>query len=147
MSKVRKKFNRHKHNNNILIGCQFFWSMVDPLGDDPEVTRTSTNHRVSGKRIMMKRNLRALHEITMTRKLKWNVDISVLFLYDGKHYSRHAEVVVHGFLKHPKAEDQFNRAIEEIFEVANMRHYVRCDFKAEIIGTNAIQEQDFKYAA
>ena len=143
----KKPFNRQKHNNAILIGCQFLWSMLDPLGEKPEVTRTSTNHRVKGKRLMMKRNLHKLYEITSMRKLKWSVSISVIFSHDDKAYSREAQVVIHGFLRHPDAEDEFNRAIEEIFAASNMSHYVRCDFMAEIIGTDVINDKDFKYAA
>lgn len=145
MSK-RKKFTRQKHNNAILIGCQFYWSMVDPLGEKPEVTRTGTSHRIKGKYLMMKRNLKALYEITNRRRLKWNVGISVVFEHEGQAYSRHAELVIQGFLRDPDAEDEFNKAIEDIFAASNMRHYVRCDFLAEVIGTDSIKNEDFNYS-
>lgn len=145
MAKKRKKFSRQKRNNQYLIGSFYSFDVVDPLGNYPEITNTNYGHENSMKAIILKRNLRSLHEITTYRKLKWMVTVTVEFCHNGKPYFREAQIGIHGILK--DAEGHYQDLIEGIFDQSNMDHYVCCHVKAKIIGTDVIKDNDFDIAA
>lgn len=85
-------------------------------------------------------------EITELCKLKWSVDVEIEFKdSQGKPYYRAANLLIHGILR--QANEDFLRTVEEIFAVANMRHYVTCRMSAEIIGTDVINDRDREAAA
>lgn len=145
--KKRKQRNQHKAMQNLLIGAQFSWQCRDPLEPRSEITHTKLSHRNPVKRVLAEKNSHLYrHGLTDKLKLKWKVLVEVEFKGpDCKQYFRAAELVIHGILA--EADDHFQRAIEEIFAAANMRHYVTCHMTAEVIGTDIIRDNDFDEAA
>ena len=145
MSK-RKKYSPHKKAKNMLIGARFGWDCENPLEPKSEITNTWLGHRSSVKEVMIKRDQRNFYGLTNKLKLKWKVNIEVEFRDpNGKQYFRGADLVIHGILS--EADGHYQQAIEEIFSVAKMSHYVTCHMTAEVIGTDVIRETDFKEEA
>ncbi|KZZ72445.1 hypothetical protein A3765_28400 [Oleiphilus sp. HI0130] len=144
--KKRKQRNHTKATNHLIIGTQFGWDCQDPLEPKSEITNTWLSHVNPVKKILIKKNQRALLNITETVKLKWNVDVEVEFCDpNGKTYYRGANLLIHGILR--QADGYYQQALEEIFAEANMRHYVTCHMTAEIIGTDVINDKDREEAA
>lgn len=147
MAKKRKQFDRQKYNNHILIGSWFSWSCVDPLGDHPEIFNTNHGHTNKLKEVIMTRNLKTLYGITERRALAWMVDLTVEFKHNGRPYYREAQIGIHGILSSADAEGVYQQTIEEIFEKANMHHYVCVHIKAVVVGINPITDNDFRISA
>lgn len=140
-----KRRNR-KACANPLIGAQFFWDCEDPLAPDSDIINTRLGHRNPIKRLLLQKNRSWVAGLTDKLKLKWKVSVEVEFIdQNGKTYFRGADLVIHGILT--EADGHFQQAIEEIFEVAKMSHYVTCYMVAEVIGTDVIIDKDFEEVA
>lgn len=135
---------KHKSELSMLIGARFGWTASDPLAHGHDITETWMGHRNNIKGLLLKQpyNRKAFTQMTETRPLKWKVSIEMEFkdAY-GKLYYRGADIVIHGILR--KMDGHYQATIEELFEVANMRHYVTTRMTAEIIGAGPIVEADF----
>jgi len=141
MKSKRKQYSKDKVMNTFLIGSHYSFDVADPLGELPAITNTAYGHLNPIKKIMMKKNIRQLHAVFDNRKLKWKATIVVEFRKDTKRYERHAEIVWFGLLR--ECEGEYQQAIEDIFTVSNMGHYVICHIKAEVIGVDQIKDSDF----
>lgn len=143
-----KKRSTKKSDLALLMGAQFGWTAVDPLAPGHDITETWMGHRNSIKGLILKRpgNRKLFMELTDTRALKWKVTIEMEFKTpDGKQYFRGADIVIHGILK--RMDGHYQQALEDIFNEANMRHYITTRMVAEIIGAGPIQEKDFEEVA
>lgn len=132
MKKRNKKYSPEKSISRFLIGSIYEFDVKDPLGEEPLITNTSFNHKNPINKLKMKGKLKQIHQILQTKKLKWRSRIEVQF-YDGKEaYSRPAEMIWIGSFN--GVEDEYQQAIEDIFNVSNMKHYLITQVKAEVIG-------------
>lgn len=142
----RKKYNPQKQQQELLIGAQFGWQCRDPLEPKSDITHTWLGHKNPVKRVLIRQNRSNFYGLTDKLKLKWRVNVEVEFKdMNGKAYYRGADLVIHGILR--EADGHYQAAIEEIFNEANMQHYVTCHMTAEVIGTNAITDRDFEEVA
>lgn len=141
MSKRRKQRNIAKSVNQLVIGSQFGWQSQDPLAPNADVTHTWLSHVNPVKKILIKKQQQHLLRITETVKLKWKVNVEIEFRDpSGKQYFRAVDLLIHGILR--QADGHYQAAIEEVFDVSNMSHYVTCHVTAEIIGTDVINDKD-----
>ena len=126
-----------------LIGAKFGWTAEDPLAENHEVMETWIGHDSSMKALLLNKNRSTfiLHAVK-TMSLKWKTTIEIEFQSNGKKYYRGADIVFHGVLRN--CDGHYQQTIEELFEVANMSHYVTCRMTAEILGQDGIKESDFK---
>lgn len=141
MKKRNKKYSQDKSISSFLVGSFYEFDVLDPLGEMPEITNTDYGHNNAIKAVMMKSNLKYLHQVFDVKRLKWKSVIDMQF-HDGvKPYSRIAEIVWFGLLK--QCEGEYQQTIEEIFSVSNMSHYRITHVTAEVIGMDQIKDSDF----
>lgn len=141
MKAKRKQYSKGKVIDTFLIGSFYTFDVADPLGELPAITTTNYGHLNPVKKVMMKKNIKQLHAIFDSRKLKWKATIVVAFAKGIEQYERHAEIVWFGLLR--DCEGEYQQAIEDIFDISNMSHYVICHIKAEVIGVDQIKDSDF----
>lgn len=137
----KKKYSHDKAILRFLIGSFYSFDVRDPLGELPEISNTNYGHTNPIKRLSMKDCLKELHRVFDMRRLKWHSLIDVEFRTGKQVYSRQAEIVWFGLLR--DCEGEYQKAIEDIFEVSNMDHYHMTHVKAEVIGLSDIKDSDF----
>jgi hypothetical protein len=141
MKKKRKHHNKAKSVSRLLIGSSYSFEVEDPLKDYPEIKNTSYGHENSFKRVIMNQNLRGIKNAFDHMKMKWLASIEVRFQNGTEAYSKTAEIVWFGMLH--DCGNEYQQTIEQIFEKANMKHYMTCAVKVQVIGINEIQDDDF----
>ncbi len=140
--KPRKKSTQYKKVQRILKGAIMKWTVEDPLRHQTQIIDTSISHRNPYYKLMASQIARDIQAAIEKFAFKYKVAIECEFKdASGKNYYRGADLVISGILRH--ADDHYQNAIEEIFEVANMQHYVTTHVTAEIIGAGEIQDRDF----
>ncbi len=143
MSKKRKHRDKASANVRVMTGAQFGWDCEDPLEPESEIINTWINHRNPITRMFLKKDKARFYGLTDKKKLKWKIKVECEFkMPTGKIYYRGADLVIHGILR--EADGHYQDAIEDIFNDAQMSHYVTTHVTAEILGNNNIIERDFK---
>lgn len=140
--KPRKKSTQFKKVQRILKGAILKWSVEDPLRHETQIINTSITHRNPYHKLMAAQIARDIQAAIEKLAFKYKVQIECEFRDgNGKTYYRGADLVISGILRN--ADGHYQTAIEEIFEVANMAHYVTTHVTAEIIGAGEIKDEDF----
>jgi len=140
--KPRKKSTNYKKVQRILKGVIMGWSVEDPLKHESQIIDTQITHRNAYYKLMVPHIAKDIKAAIDKYAFKYKVAIECEFKdAHEKQYFRGADLVISGFLAN--ADGHYQQAIEEIFEVANMDHYITTHVTAEIIGAGEIREEDF----
>lgn len=140
--KPRKKSTPYKKVQRILKGAIMKWSVQDPLRHQAQIIDTSITHRNPYHKLMACQIARDIQAAIEQFAFKYKIEIECEFCDgNGRAYYRGADLVISGILSN--ADGHYQSAIEEIFEAANMQHYITTHVTAEIIGAGEIKEEDF----
>lgn len=140
--KPSKKSTNFKKVQRILKGSRMCWSVEDPLRHQTQIIDTKITHKNPYHKLMVSQIATSIQAAIDQYSLKYKVMIECEFKDQfGKSYFRGADLIISGILKN--ADGHYQSAIEEIFEAANMDHYVITHVVAEIIGAGEIKEGDF----
>lgn len=145
--KTKSRSGRRNSNYNsamrMLTGLTMEWSVLDPLGDADEILNSKISHTKPYARLMLTEITLAIDDVLTKMHLKWKIMVEIEFTDAfGKTYFRGADLVLWGKLN--EMDGHYQKAVEEIFDVANMDQYVCTHIKSEILGNSSIKEKDFE---
>lgn len=131
--KGRKKYDYRKKAVLSLTGVVMKWSVVDPLGEKPEILNTNYKHKNCVYRLVGA-EIKGMIKTAMAKlRMLYRVTVEVEYAGDNnKAYFRSATLGIDGIFY--DAEDDYMDAIENIFNESNMSQYVNTHVTIEILG-------------
>jgi hypothetical protein len=119
------------------------WSCVDPLGEGRVLYNTSLIHKntVNNVLLLAGATRSQVYKALLDFSYKWRITIDMEFDSGLEIYIVPRVIVYHGAIH--DGDVTWSNVVEDLFDGANMNHYVTTHITAEILDGSPIKEADF----